>query len=145
MCVCVGVYVCVHVCECVSVCLCLQAWYLGYGAKDVLEQSCRALESKIEVLVYLYTATHTTTSTCTTTSLSSPACCPTSCQVWLDGRLVELPALEGVVVLNINSWSAGCTMWREGDGAGLAASRCGRGWVGEAWEWSSDCASSLSL
>ena len=40
---------------------------------------------------------------------------------------MELPALEGVVVLNINSWSAGCTMWREGGGAGLAASRCGRG------------------
>ena len=45
---------------------------------------------------------------------------------------MELPALEGVVVLNINSWSAGCTMWREGGGAGLAASRCGRGrgWAG---------------
>ena len=32
-------------------CVCLlQAWYLGYGAKDVLEQSCKALQSKIEVL-----------------------------------------------------------------------------------------------
>ena len=36
-------------CVCVS-CVCLlQAWYFGYGAKDVLEQSCKALQSKIEV------------------------------------------------------------------------------------------------
>lgn len=26
---------------------------------------------------------------------------------------MKLPQLEGVVVLNINSWSAGCMMWSE--------------------------------
>ena len=26
---------------------------------------------------------------------------------------MELPALEGIVVLNINSWSAGCTVWND--------------------------------
>ena len=26
---------------------------------------------------------------------------------------MKLPKLEGVVILNINSWSAGCTMWSE--------------------------------
>ena len=28
---------------------------------------------------------------------------------------MKLPELEGVVLLNINSWSAGCTMWSESD------------------------------
>lgn len=58
-----------------------QAWYLGYGAKDVLEQSCKNLPQKIEV--------------------------------YLDGVPQKLPDLEGVVVLNINSWSAGCSMWSD--------------------------------
>lgn len=29
--------------------LCVQAWYVGYGAKDILEQSCKNLERKIQV------------------------------------------------------------------------------------------------
>ena len=32
-------------------------------------------------------------------------------QVYLDGVLQQLPELEGLVVLNINSWSAGCCVW----------------------------------
>lgn len=28
---------------------------------------------------------------------------------------LKLPALEGVVLLNINSWSAGCVVWSESD------------------------------
>ena len=32
-------------------------------------------------------------------------------KVYLDGVLQEIPALEGVVLLNINSWSAGCSAW----------------------------------
>ena len=31
--------------------------------------------------------------------------------------LQKLPDLEGVVILNINSWSAGCSVWG-GDGVG---------------------------
>jgi diacylglycerol kinase (ATP) len=68
-----------------------KAWYVGYGAKDVLEQSCKSLESKIEV--------------------------------WLDDRKLELPALEGIVVLNINSWSAGCCVWSDEGTDGLSQSR----------------------
>ena len=30
----------------------LQAWYLGYGARDVLEQSCKNLHTKIQVSIY---------------------------------------------------------------------------------------------
>ena len=59
----------------------MQAWYLGFGARDVLEQSCKNLPQKIEV--------------------------------FLDGVPQKLPDLEGVVVLNINSWSAGCCMWSD--------------------------------
>lgn len=58
-----------------------KAWYLGFGARDVLEQSCKNLPQKIEV--------------------------------FLDGVPQKLPDLEGVVVLNINSWSAGCCMWSD--------------------------------
>lgn len=36
-------------------------------------------------------------------------------QVFLDGEEVKLPELEGVVLLNINSWSSGCTMWSDAD------------------------------
>ena len=36
-------------------------------------------------------------------------------QLFLDGVEVKLPQLEGVVVLNINSWSAGCTMWTDSE------------------------------
>ena len=32
-------------------------------------------------------------------------------QVELDGRLVDLPEIEGVVVLNIASWGGGCLPW----------------------------------
>ena len=56
-----------------------QAWYLGFGAKDVLLQSCKDLPQKIKV--------------------------------FLDGVPQKLPDLEGVVILNINSWSAGCSVW----------------------------------
>ncbi len=66
MCVCararVRVFVCVCVCACVCVRVCVkfcylvdllfiasQAWYLGLGAKDVLQQSCKNLHEKIEV------------------------------------------------------------------------------------------------
>ncbi|XP_077980143.1 diacylglycerol kinase epsilon-like [Glandiceps talaboti] len=31
--------------------------------------------------------------------------------VELDGKLIDLPELEGIVVLNINSWGAGCPLW----------------------------------
>ena len=34
----------------------------------------------------------------------------------LDGRAIELPELEGIVLLNIGSWSSGCDMWA---GSGL--------------------------
>ena len=34
-------------------------------------------------------------------------------QVYLDGVLQQLPELEGLVVLNINSWSAGCCVWND--------------------------------
>ena len=29
----------------------------------------------------------------------------------LDGQKVHLPQLEGIVVLNINSWCGGCQVW----------------------------------
>jgi len=32
-------------------------------------------------------------------------------QLELDGEIVQLPPLEGIVILNINSWSGGCTVW----------------------------------
>ena len=54
---------------------------MGFGAKDVLQQSCKNLPQKIEV--------------------------------FLDDVPQQLPGLEGVVVLNINSWSAGCSMWNQ--------------------------------
>jgi len=59
----------------------LQAWYVGFGAKDVLEQSCKNLHRRIEI--------------------------------YLDGVSQKLPQLEGVVILNINSWSAGCSVWND--------------------------------
>ena len=33
--------------------------------------------------------------------------------MYLDGVLQQLPELEGLVVLNINSWSAGCCVWND--------------------------------
>ena len=33
--------------------------------------------------------------------------------MFLDGVELKLPELEGVVVLNINSWSSGCSMWSD--------------------------------
>jgi len=44
-------------------------------------------------------------------------------QLYLDEEEIELPQLEGVVILNINSWSAGCTLWDDGKKDGMAASR----------------------
>ena len=38
-------------------------------------------------------------------------------QLYLDGVLQEIPALEGVVLLNINSWSAGCSVWEDSSSA----------------------------
>lgn len=29
----------------------------------------------------------------------------------LDGRIIRLPQLEGIVILNINSWCGGCQIW----------------------------------
>ena len=29
----------------------------------------------------------------------------------MDGKLVELPPVEGVIVLNIASWGGGCRPW----------------------------------
>lgn len=34
-------------------------------------------------------------------------------QLYLDGVLQKLPNLEGIVLLNINSWSAGCSVWSD--------------------------------
>ena len=34
-------------------------------------------------------------------------------QLEMDGKKVELPELEGIVILNINSWCGGCGMWPE--------------------------------
>lgn len=36
------------------------------------------------------------------------------CQVTLDSKEIELPELEGVVVLNITSWGGGCRPWGSG-------------------------------
>ena len=33
----------------------------------------------------------------------------------LDGKIIELPHLESVVILNIPYWGAGCKVWGEGD------------------------------
>eukprot|EP00118_Oscarella_pearsei_P008403 m.43050 g.43050 ORF g.43050 m.43050 type:complete len:98 (+) comp33405_c0_seq6:123-416(+) len=38
--------------------------------------------------------------------------------VELDGSALELPELEGIVVLNIKSWGAGVEVWGDGDGMG---------------------------
>jgi len=35
-----------------------QAWYLGYGARDVLEQACKDLQKKIQVSQPLYFMQH---------------------------------------------------------------------------------------
>ena len=35
----------------------------------------------------------------------------------LDGVKIDLPQLEGVVVLNINSWCGGCQIWDAIDNA----------------------------
>ena len=32
-------------------------------------------------------------------------------QLEMDGRKIDLPELEGIVVLNINSWCGGCELW----------------------------------
>lgn len=58
-----------------------KAWYAAFGARDMVEQSCKDFPNKVELYV--------------------------------DGVLTKLNNLEGIVVLNINSWSAGCTMWNE--------------------------------
>jgi len=33
----------------------------------------------------------------------------------LDGRKIDLPQLEGIVILNINSWCGGCQIWPYND------------------------------
>ena len=30
----------------------------------------------------------------------------------LDGKKIELPQLEGIIVLNISSWCGGCEIWK---------------------------------
>ncbi|XP_003382870.1 PREDICTED: diacylglycerol kinase epsilon-like [Amphimedon queenslandica] len=60
-----------------------KAWYLGFGARDVIEQSCKNLPNKIEL--------------------------------YIDDVPVKLPDLEGIVILNINSWSSGCSVWSPSD------------------------------
>lgn len=37
-------------------------------------------------------------------------------ELYLDGKLVPLPELESIVVLNISSWGAGVNLWGLGDG-----------------------------
>ena len=44
-------------------------------------------------------------------------------QLFLDGSELELPELEGVVILNINSWSAGCSIWDDSKKDGMGACR----------------------
>ena len=34
----------------------------------------------------------------------------------LDGGVIDLPQLEGIVVLNINSWCGGCKIWNNNNG-----------------------------
>lgn len=34
--------------------------------------------------------------------------------VYLDGNLVDLPAIEGIVILNIDSYGAGMHLWQMG-------------------------------
>ena len=42
----------------------------------------------------------------------------------LDGAPVELPPIEGIVVLNIASWGGGCRPWDvDGSSANVAKSR----------------------
>ena len=43
----------------------------------------------------------------------------------LDGVKIDLPQLEGVVILNINSWSGGCQIWTKNntDGSDFGESR----------------------
>lgn len=36
-------------------------------------------------------------------------------QVELDDKKIDLPEIEGVVVLNISSWGGGCEPWAGGD------------------------------
>ena len=56
-----------------------QAWYFGYGTRDIFEGVCSKLNERIALE--------------------------------LDGKSIDLPELEGIVLLNINSWSAGCDLW----------------------------------
>ena len=44
-------------------------------------------------------------------------------QLYLDDTEYELPELEGVVILNINSWSAGCCMWDDSKKDGMGVCR----------------------
>ena len=36
-------------------------------------------------------------------------------QLEMDGKKIELPELEGIVILNINSWCGGCELWVNDD------------------------------
>ena len=58
-------------------------------------------------------------------------------QIYLDGVSQKLPQLEGVVILNINSWSAGCSVWNDtSTGDQFGSSRWGWEWGwGWGWEW----------
>ena len=44
-------------------------------------------------------------------------------QLEMDGKKVELPELEGIVVLNINSWCSGCDIWPDQPAEDCSASR----------------------
>ena len=37
-------------------------------------------------------------------------------ELYLDGKVVELPSIESIVVLNIPSWGAGVQLWNRGTG-----------------------------
>ena len=47
--------------------------------------------------------------------------CVTCRQVWLDGVEIELPELEGLVLLNIGSWGGGCRPWQLGNSSCMPA------------------------
>jgi hypothetical protein len=76
--------------------------YFKYGTIDTFMKECKSLTQNIEVS-FGHASIMVIVSFEEKKTLNQ--------KVYLDDKLIKLPDLESIVVLNISSWGAGCRVW----------------------------------